>query len=45
MVLGLLVGAANDEIPMHLAQGLIAFDKLEDEIEAFTEIALGGKAF
>ncbi len=44
MVLGLIVGAANDEIPLHLMRGLIAFDELEAEIEAFTEIALSGKA-
>jgi len=44
MVLGLLVGAANDDIPLHLVKGLIAFHDLESEIEAFTDIALSRKA-
>jgi ADP-ribosylglycohydrolase len=44
MVLGILVGAANEEIPEHLKQGLIAFDELQAEIEAFSEIALSGNA-
>ena len=44
MILGLIVGAANDDLPKHLMQGLIASDELEDEIEAFTDIALSGKA-
>lgn len=43
MVLGLIVGAANDEIPLSLMKGLIAFNDLKAEIEGFTEIALGGK--
>jgi hypothetical protein len=42
MVLGLIVGAANDEIPAHLMQGLVAFDELQTEIEDYTEIALSG---
>jgi ADP-ribosyl-[dinitrogen reductase] hydrolase len=44
MILGLIVGAANDEIPLNLTQGLLAFEELEDEIAAFTDIALSGKA-
>ena len=44
MVLGILVGAANEEIPEHLKQGLIAFDELQTEIEAFSDIALSGTA-
>ena len=43
MVLGLIVGAANDEIPSHLMQGLVAFEELKTEIADFTEIALSGK--
>jgi hypothetical protein len=44
MVLGLVVGAANDELPLHLKQGLIAFDELQDEIDAFGDIAVSGQA-
>jgi hypothetical protein len=44
MVLGMLVGAANLEVPEHLKHGLIAFEELEPEIEAFSDIALSGKA-
>jgi ADP-ribosylglycohydrolase len=44
MVLGILLGAANKEIPAHLKQGLIAFDELQTEIEAFSDIALSGNA-
>ena len=44
MVLGLLLGAANEEVPEHLKKGLIAFNELQTEIEAFSDIALGGNA-
>jgi hypothetical protein len=44
MVLGLIVGAANDKLPLHLKQGLTAFDDLQGEIDAFSDIALSGKA-
>ncbi len=44
MVLGILVGAANKELPEHLKRGLIAFDELQTEIEAFSDIALNGNA-
>ena len=44
MVLGILLGAANTELPDHLKQSLIAFDELQTEIEAFSDIALGGNA-
>ena len=44
MVLGILVGAANKELPANLKQGLIAFDELQTEIEAFSDIALSGTA-
>ncbi len=44
MVLGLVVGAANDELPQHLKQGLIAFDELQGEIAAFADVAASGKA-
>ena len=43
MILGLILGAANDEVPEHLVKGLIACDDLKKEIDAFSEIALGGK--
>ena len=45
MVLGLLLGAANEELPEHLKKGLIAFNELKTEIEAFSDIALGGNTF
>jgi ADP-ribosylglycohydrolase len=44
MVLGILLGAANNELPEHLKQGLIAFEELQTEIEAFSDIALNGNA-
>ena len=44
MILGILLGAANKEIPEHLKRGLIVFDELRTEIEAFSEIALSGNA-
>jgi hypothetical protein len=44
MALGLLVGAANDELPQHLMQGLTAFDELKSEIDAYADIAASGKA-
>ena len=44
IVLGILLGAANKEIPEHLKRGLTAFDELRTEIEAFSEIALNGNA-
>jgi ADP-ribosyl-[dinitrogen reductase] hydrolase len=44
MVLGILVGAANKELPAHLKQGLIEFNKIQTEIEAFSDIALSGYA-
>ena len=40
MVLGLIVGAANDELPQHLKQGLTAFDELQGEIDGFADIAV-----
>jgi ADP-ribosylglycohydrolase len=44
MVLGLIVGAANDEIPEHLRQSLIACEDLQSEIDAFTDVAMSDKA-
>ena len=44
MILGLLAGAANKEIPEYLKQGLRAFDELTIEIDSFSDIALSGKA-
>ncbi len=43
MVLGLIVGAANDELPLHLKQGLTAFDELQGEIDGFSDIAVSRK--
>ena len=43
MILGLIVGAACDELPEHLTHGLIAFEELQKEIEEFSDIALSGK--
>ncbi|CAB5134196.1 hypothetical protein D3OALGA1CA_3474 [Olavius algarvensis associated proteobacterium Delta 3] len=43
MVTGMIVGAANDKIPDHLMQQLIAYDKLKEEIDGFVEIAVSGK--
>ena len=43
MVLGLIVGAANDELPDHLINGLLACDELKNEIEAFADIVLNGQ--
>ncbi|MHC4958055.1 MAG: ADP-ribosylglycohydrolase family protein [Planctomycetota bacterium] len=44
MVLGLLAGAAHDEFPPHLIEGLAARNGLAEEIDAFVELALGGVA-
>lgn len=43
MVIGMIVGAANDEVPHHLVKKLIAYKELKEEIDAFTEIAVSGK--
>ena len=43
MIMGLLVGAATDELPDYLMGGLVAHDELADEIEAFVSIALSGR--
>lgn len=40
MVLGLILGAANAELPARLKEGLLAFPALEREIEAFAEVAV-----
>ena len=44
MVLGLVVGAANEVVPQHLKHGLSAFADLKDEIETYADIAVGGDA-
>ena len=44
MVLGLIVGAAHDEIPDHLRQGLNDYEALQSEIVAFAEVACSGRA-
>ncbi len=43
MILGLILGAASDDIPEHLMKGLTAYDDLKNEIEAFIDIAVSGK--
>jgi len=43
MVAGMIVGAANDEMPDHLMKGLIAYDSLKEEIDGFTEVAVSGR--
>jgi len=43
MVAGMIVGAASDDMPEYLAQGLTAYDELREEIDAFTEIAVSGR--
>lgn len=42
MVLGVLLGAANHELPEYLKRGLVAFEELKTEIDAFSDIALSG---
>jgi ADP-ribosyl-[dinitrogen reductase] hydrolase len=44
MILGILLGAANKKLPEHLKSGLIAFDEIRTEIEAFSDIVLNGNA-
>jgi ADP-ribosyl-[dinitrogen reductase] hydrolase len=44
-VLGLLVGAAVDEFPEHLKAGLADAEALEEEINAFAEVATSGSTF
>jgi ADP-ribosylglycohydrolase len=43
MILGLIVGAASDDLPEHLWHGLIASEGLQKEVEEFSDIALSGK--
>jgi len=42
MILAVFVGVTNDDLPARLGQGLIAFDELKTEIEAFSAIASSG---
>ena len=44
MILGLLVGATGEGIPNHLKRGLADHDQLGDEIGAFVELAMDGRA-
>jgi ADP-ribosylglycohydrolase len=44
MVLGLIVGAAHDELPDDLRQGLVDCEDLQSEIDAFADVALSGNA-
>ncbi|MBT8368644.1 MAG: ADP-ribosylglycohydrolase family protein [Deltaproteobacteria bacterium] len=43
MILGLVVGAASDDLPEHLRHGLAALEGLQQEVEEFSDIALSGK--
>jgi len=45
MVLGLLVGAASEEVPAMLKTGLVDHAELATEIEAFSEMAVTSAAF
>ena len=45
MVLGLLVGAASEEVPAMLKTGLVDHVDLATEIEAFSELAVTSVAF
>lgn len=44
MIMGLIVGASNDDLPTHLMEGLADRAKLKTEIDAFVRIALQGDA-
>lgn len=44
MLLGMILGAANDHVPDHLVEGLVAHEELKGEIDAFAEIAMTGDA-
>jgi ADP-ribosyl-[dinitrogen reductase] hydrolase len=44
MILGMILGAADAQVPDHLVLGLIAHRKLKIEIDAFADIALQGNA-
>lgn len=44
MIMGLIAGASNDDLPNHLVEGLIDQKELKAEIDAFTDIALRGNA-
>ncbi|MDN5881130.1 MAG: ADP-ribosylglycohydrolase family protein, partial [Nitrosospira sp.] len=44
MIMGLIVGASNDDLPTHLMEGLADRAELKTEIDAFVRIALQGDA-
>lgn len=44
MILGLLAGTGGNGIPEHLRRGLADHDRLREEIDAFAELALDGRA-
>ena len=44
MVLGLIVGAAQDELPDDLRRGLSDYEALQSEINAFSDVVLSGHA-
>jgi ADP-ribosyl-[dinitrogen reductase] hydrolase len=44
MIMGLIAGAANDGLPQHLINKLVARDELKVEIDAFVDVALRGNA-
>ncbi len=45
MVLGILAGAAAEDVPLSLRQGLLDYEILAKEIEAFAELAVSATAF
>jgi ADP-ribosylglycohydrolase len=44
MIMGLIAGAANDDLPEHLINKLLARDELKVESDAFVDVALRGNA-
>ena len=44
MILGMLMGAMNDDLPSHLKEGLLDHGELEPEIRNFADIALAGRS-
>jgi ADP-ribosylglycohydrolase len=42
MIMGLLVGASSNRLPLHLVEGLVSRHELQAEIDAFAEVILEG---
>jgi ADP-ribosylglycohydrolase len=43
MLLGMVVGAAHDDLPGHLVEGLADYGELKKEIEGFAAVAVSGR--